>query len=397
VIEIPLFNITDILVFITLFITLLLALLTVAQRPLWRPANILLSAFFAAITLYSVDTIIYWNEAVHTIVVGFVPALFFTLGFALLLQGPLLFGYAQACFKPKFRWGWRQLWHLLPVFIFPIFLYATYFNRDAGARLLLIDDWSQVLADPGFYALIWFQRLSIWIYSLLSVLRFKRYQAELRGHGLSLKRLELRWHQVFFYGFFVINSLVLSALLLSLLTDLRWDSPLGVADSHLRFILACALLVYLIKGIGIVPTEVSDKRPEALAEALESEVAGDIATALEQEPIDHELQRVQEWMTTEQPYLDPLLTQEKLAQQLQLPPKTLSLLINQQLQQNFFEFICRYRVDAAKALLLDPEHRGLAVGKVMSASGFNSKSAFNQAFKKSVGMTPSQYRRRTEA
>jgi len=97
-------------------------------------------------------------------------------------------------------------------------------------------------------------------------------------------------------------------------------------------------------------------------------------------------------MRTEKPFLAHILTLERLAKQLSMPQRTLSNAINRHFNQNFFEFVNHYRVEEAKTLLADPEHKSKTMIDVMADCGFNSKATFNTFFKKIVGSTPSQYR-----
>ena len=94
-------------------------------------------------------------------------------------------------------------------------------------------------------------------------------------------------------------------------------------------------------------------------------------------------------MVNEKPYLDPLVTLEKLAKKLMIQPYQLSQVINSSFNQNFFEFINGYRIEESKRMLTS-EHA--SIEEVMHQSGFNSKSVFNTFFKKTTGLTPSAYR-----
>ena len=105
------------------------------------------------------------------------------------------------------------------------------------------------------------------------------------------------------------------------------------------------------------------------------------------------LQKLQQYMVKEKPYLEPELTLDKLAAQLSLKPKMLSQVINELLQQNFFEFINFYRIEEAKKLLTNPKDKKITVLEVMYQVGFNSKSSFNTLFKKSTGLTPSDFKK----
>ena len=99
-------------------------------------------------------------------------------------------------------------------------------------------------------------------------------------------------------------------------------------------------------------------------------------------------------METRRPWLDPDLTLEQLALQLKLRPKLLSQAINEGLDQNFFEFINRYRIEEAKRLLTNPPDKKITVLEVLYEVGFNSKSSFNTVFKKQTGLTPSEFKKK---
>ncbi len=104
------------------------------------------------------------------------------------------------------------------------------------------------------------------------------------------------------------------------------------------------------------------------------------------------VERLVQFMEQNKPYLESHITVERLANKLHVSPKLLSSTINNQLHVNFFELIGNYRVAEAKKRLADSGLRQQSISEIMKSCGFNSKSVFNQAFKKSVGVTPSHYR-----
>lgn len=104
------------------------------------------------------------------------------------------------------------------------------------------------------------------------------------------------------------------------------------------------------------------------------------------------VEKLVQFMEVNKPYLESHITVERLANKLQVSPKLLSSTINNQLHVNFFELIGNYRVAEAKKRLADVALREKSINDIMKSCGFNSKSVFNQAFKKSVGVTPSHYR-----
>ncbi len=105
------------------------------------------------------------------------------------------------------------------------------------------------------------------------------------------------------------------------------------------------------------------------------------------------LQRLRNYMKEAKPYLEPRITIGELANRLQIPVNDLSQIINEQLDQNFYDFINSYRVEAFKALLQNPKSDQYTLLSLGFEAGFNSKSTFNAIVKKYTGLTPSQYAR----
>ena len=98
-------------------------------------------------------------------------------------------------------------------------------------------------------------------------------------------------------------------------------------------------------------------------------------------------------MALEQPFLDQNLTLQCLADRLSILNRHLSQVINEHLDQNFSDFVNGYRVETAKKWLCDPHKRYLTIEAIAQDAGFSSRSAFYNAFKKHVGMTPIQFSR----
>jgi AraC-like DNA-binding protein len=94
-------------------------------------------------------------------------------------------------------------------------------------------------------------------------------------------------------------------------------------------------------------------------------------------------------------YLDMELDLGKLAHELMIRPQLLSQVINYNSGKTFYEFICEYRINAAKQALSEPHNAGRKLVDIAWSSGFSSHSAFFYHFKRSTGMTPSSFRELT--
>lgn len=103
-------------------------------------------------------------------------------------------------------------------------------------------------------------------------------------------------------------------------------------------------------------------------------------------------QAIELMMNKQKLYQQSDLNLNKLAEALNLNPRLLSKIINEQYQQNFSDFVNQYRIEEVKHKLIAPEFSHYTILAIALEAGFNSKSTFNAAFKKNTGMTPSAYR-----
>ncbi len=93
-------------------------------------------------------------------------------------------------------------------------------------------------------------------------------------------------------------------------------------------------------------------------------------------------------------YCDPKFSLNRLAELTGSNTKYVSQSINDCTGKNFRTFINEYRIREARRRLLDTENFGNVTIQFLAESvGFMSTSAFNMAFKKFTGMTPSLYQK----
>lgn len=95
----------------------------------------------------------------------------------------------------------------------------------------------------------------------------------------------------------------------------------------------------------------------------------------------------------EQLYLEPDISLTRLSKMLGKSTQQISTVINQYANRNFNDFINYYRIQDAKALLLDPKSEKYTISSIAFDMGFSSLSSFNSAFKKFEGQTPSSFRK----
>ncbi|MBM9501485.1 helix-turn-helix transcriptional regulator [Leptospira sp. 201903071] len=100
---------------------------------------------------------------------------------------------------------------------------------------------------------------------------------------------------------------------------------------------------------------------------------------------------IKEFMDRKKPYLDSEFSLDQLAEELKVPRAHITQALNEVLETNFYNFVNEYRVREFIRLLDSiPEERAGVLNLAFDA-GFNSKSTFNQAFKRILGTTPSLF------
>lgn len=108
----------------------------------------------------------------------------------------------------------------------------------------------------------------------------------------------------------------------------------------------------------------------------------------------HLMEKIEQHMRVEKPYLRKGLKLEQLADMVALSKNELSGLLNSSYPHGFAHYVKTFRVEEAKRLLFEkPE---LSLEGVGYEAGFNSKSAFFESFKSVVGCTPSAYKKQKE-
>ncbi|TGL62145.1 helix-turn-helix domain-containing protein [Leptospira ognonensis] len=103
------------------------------------------------------------------------------------------------------------------------------------------------------------------------------------------------------------------------------------------------------------------------------------------------LTRLEQWMRQSKPYLDEKLDLEKTSLAIGLNLQQTSELINSKIGISFRAYLNSYRLQDAKELLQNNPQ--MSILSIAFATGFGSKSAFNHEFKKTMGMTPIEFRK----
>ncbi|MCX7080956.1 MAG: helix-turn-helix domain-containing protein [Pseudomonas sp.] len=101
-------------------------------------------------------------------------------------------------------------------------------------------------------------------------------------------------------------------------------------------------------------------------------------------------QDLQQYFERQQPYLDPELDLQRVANECGYSRNQISYLLNQVLGQSFYRYVNQARLQHVLAAL-DKATPPLRIDELAFAAGFNSLSAFYSCFRQHTGMSPKAY------
>ncbi len=112
---------------------------------------------------------------------------------------------------------------------------------------------------------------------------------------------------------------------------------------------------------------------------------------LKPEEIQKLQKRLHYFIVEEQVFLQSNLTLKMLAEKLNTSSNNLSWLLNQVYQTTFYDYINGHRIQEFIRKIENQEHQQHTILAIAIDVGFNSKTTFNKVFKNSMGVTPSDY------
>jgi len=134
---------------------------------------------------------------------------------------------------------------------------------------------------------------------------------------------------------------------------------------------------YFDHSASFLDISIGKYRKSSLTEEGKQKILGNIITEFE----------------TREYYLENLASLSDLAKKVGESPHHVSQVLNEKLDKNFFELLAKYRVEKAKMILYEDPKNRLTIEEISEMVGYNSKTAFNNVFKKLTGKTPSEFRK----
>ena len=329
-----------------------------------RLPNRLLACFLllSAFTLF--QWILWWTGGIRK-----VPGMM-GLEFSVpLLYGPLMFLFYQFTFERK-TFRPTDLAHFIPAII-GVFLMLPFYLRFYESLSSALQWIPPITRKPWFPLLVFAQMIG---YGIWVGVRFKKYVR---------KDKELRnWHRYLMGAYF---GIVLAYVFYRLL------SPLGLTAPEWMYLIAFSLtfFIYLVAWLGYIEPRVFQGVP--LRKAIHP--AKYQKSSLTNTQSKKVFEQINGLMEVEKIYRHSNCSLDLLARHLGEQRHHISQSVNEQSGVSFPNYISSFRIKEAQELLRTKSKREMNINEVAFAVGFNTKKAFNLAFKNKTGMTPSAFRR----
>jgi AraC-like DNA-binding protein len=293
------------------------------------------------------------------------------------LLTPALFFFLRARVSPQFQLRAIDAIHLIPITLYTTYLALNVYSADAEAR--------DAFLTAGLSAIV--PRLIIPVigdilqlsYIVAALILLHRHGMVLRNWYSRIEGKDLAWLRYLMLGWAVIFILHLVLTLGSYSAGLSsFLPPIVLILNGVHYLFVVLLSVLAIVDAVERRSEAGQAIPRYASSTLDSDARADLHLA------------AVDLVGREQLFLETDLTLADLANRLAATPRELSEAINGHGGGNFFEFVNRHRIAFAQSRLAeDPPRR---IIDIAFESGFGSKSAFNNAFRRCVGLSPSAYR-----
>ena len=375
-------DIKHLLYTIILFQCFLLAFYLLSQKTKRKLSNYILAAFLIAKGLHAFGGVFRFFRELRVFIFNLSPHLFYIpLSFDFLYV-PLLFLYILSMTRDDFVFKKKYLLHGSLFFISCIYISFRYLIYSPDfLRQELLDGYLLGITENNMMELV--ADLQFFIYAVISLRLLRSYRRQLKESFSTIHHIDLSWLRFVLYGFITWRSL-------EVLQNLLW---LVIRNDCLILLYISSLVVFLVFVSIMVFRGL--KQPQIFLGRSMNSTGNYDKTILPKDIKEKYKQKLVSFMTSDKPYIDSELTLRTLSELTSIPQRHLSLVLNDSLNQNFFDFINRYRVSEAKKLLKAPKYQHYSVLAVAFEAGFNSKSSFNLVFKKYTNMTPTQYRKTT--
>jgi AraC-like DNA-binding protein len=340
---------------------------------------------FYLFLVYALTILGAWSE-VYNNRNGFpFPSLLNVSWLLLFLHGPFLWFYVKSLTEIDFSFKRIHLIQFAPFLLFGLIQLFSFILLPAPEKIRMVVN--EQITNRIFYII---SNIAIGIsmlsYNICVLLLLRLHRNNIRQYHSMTAGIDLKW----------LNVLTIASLSVSLVNVMLFNlNNVFHFAGHVQLttITHIFAVVYILfigyyglqqKDIFInyIAPDTGESMDNSSNSALENIADGEDSIFLE---------TLIDYMEHQRPYLDPDISLANLSNHVKVKPEYLSRVINSSLNQNFFDFINKYRVEEFKRRAINLLKANYSILGIAYECGFNSKASFYRAFKKFEKQSPSVF------
>lgn len=364
---------------ITMFISLFLSLFLFTVKTEHKLSNRLF-AFFLVLTAIDISGILFDFLIESPSNIGMFRNLF------TFLQLPTFHLYILSVCYSDFKLKPKHLIHIVPFLIANLILLPRFYSVNLASKISFLENNSSMFEIQFNHIFIHFQIVFYIIAAFMILRKVKKIYLE-NYAGASMESLNWLFQFTLAISFFYSIALLKNIFKFSIYTNISEWLTIGL------FLFEFVIISwYLFKALNNPNLFRSiDSKLKLVSKIVSEKKQND---QLKEDEYDKDLSKIKEYMVKEKPFLNASLTIQDISNDIEIPVRELSLLINHKLNQHFYDFVNSYRIENAMDILKDSTKNKVTILEILYKVGFNSKSSFNTAFRKHTNTTPTSYRKK---
>ena len=306
-------------------------------------------------------------------------ALFSFGGIAVPVGAAFIFLYIDALISHKTLQLYYRILVFVPSIIVLVFLF---FNPEYE-----IVSSNNTLLTTGYFLFKMGMPLA---FLIVSNYRLIQYKKGLKNEFSYMENIDFKWLKVILDSSLLLLAIALLSFALYRFNIITSLTILVYFTNFALFIFILFLAFYGIKNTYTfrdIITE-SDLPPEGNSSSNGNSTATEVLNEPEKEQI---IEKLESAIVSEKPHLSEKLTISTLSMQANIPQKQLSQILNNHYKKNFFDYINTLRINEFNRRIKLGDNHKFTILSIAYDCGFSSKSAFNRAYKKHVGVPPSTF------
>tara|TARA_R110002049_G_scaffold46851_4_gene135905 strand:- start:151 stop:1293 length:1143 start_codon:yes stop_codon:yes gene_type:complete len=303
------------------------------------------------------------------------------------LQMPTFYLYVLSVSYSDFKLKRKHLIHIIPFIIANLLFFPRFYSVDLNSKISFLQN-SRSMLEIQFNHIFIHVQIIIYIIAVFMILR-KTKKLYIENHtGGGLKTYSWLFQFTLALSFFYAIALFKNIFKFSEHPNISEWLKIGLFLFQLFII--CWYLFKALNNPDLFRN--LDSKLKLVKQIVSKDKRANTLLVDDDKKYHEDLIKLKKYMAEEKPFLNPSLTIQNISDNIEIPIRDLSVLINHKLNQHFYDFVNNYRIEEAKIILEDNTKSKLTILEILYKVGFNSKSSFNTAFKKQTGTTPTNYR-----